>query len=462
MHIAIDRHTIGPFSALALARRPPYRPETDDMARTLNKLTARAVASAATPGVLVDGGGLRLVIGKDGSKKWVFRFTLAGSARELGLGPVTAVSLAQARARAAQAREQVAAGVDPVALRAQEKRAARANTFRNVMEDYLATKVAALRNPKHKAQWRTTLETYAAPLLDKPPAEIETADVVAVLKPIWTTKPETASRVRGRIESILNAAKTSGLRQGENPAAWRGHLANILPPRGKLTRGHFAARDWRTMPALMAGMDSAGNSPVGEPASKSKPASKSTSAQCLLWIIFTACRSEEARGARWSEIDFDAKIWTIPAERTKTARTHRVPLTDAALDVLDAMKPHRRESDGPDGLVFPGGREGRPLTDVAVTKALRAHDDAATVHGMRSAFRDWAHEATDFPREIAEQALAHVVGDATERAYRRGDALDRRRALMEAWAAYLAQRPAKSLTAQNVVPFTHPAHAGRA
>ncbi len=381
-------------------------------------------------GAHADGAGLYLRVMPTGSRRWIFVWKRNGARREFALGVFPAVTLKSAREKAAECRAMVAHGKDPLSERRANEAASKPLTFRDVMDEYLAGKVAGLRNPKHRAQWRTTLETYGAKLLPMPVADIVTEDVLRALKPIWKAKPETASRVRGRIESVLNAAKAKGLRTGENPAAWRGHLANLLPARNKkLSVTHFAARDWRTMPALMASLEAA----------------KSVSAMCLRFIVLTACRSGEGRGARWNEFDLEAKVWTVPRGRTKTATEHRVPLTDAALRILEAVKPLANSSDD---LVFPGGRKVTPLSDVAVTKALRRIDPVATVHGMRSAFRDWAGEATAFPRELAEEALSHVVGNSVERAYRRGDALEKRRALMAAWADYLETRPA-----ENVVPI---------
>ncbi len=395
---------------------------------TLNNLSATALATLK-PGVHTDGGGLYLRVFPAGSRRWIYAWKADGRRTELGLGTFPAVSLATARRLAAGHRDAIAAGRDPAAERKSERRTAARVTFADVMDDYLATKVAALRNPKHRAQWRSTLETYAASVLPMPVADVRTEHVLDALNPIWRDKPETASRVRGRLESILNAAKARGLRSGENPAAWRGHLANLLPARNKrLDVRHFAARPWGDMPALMAQLEAA----------------QSMSALCLRWIVLTACRSGEGRGARWNEIDMAARVWTIPPARTKTANAHRVPLSEAAMRVLETVRPLAGDADA---LVFPGGRVGRPLSDVAVTKALRGLDPVATVHGMRSAFRDWVGEATHFPREVAEQAMAHVVGNEAERAYRRGDALEKRRALMAAWADYLAGRPAANVVA---------------
>ena len=283
------------------------------------------------------------------------------------------------------------------------------------------------RNDKHTAQWASTLRTDAASLADKGLDEITTEDVLAVLKPIWLTKNETASRVRGRIERVLDAAKARGLRTGENPARWRGHLANLLPKRQKLQRGHHAAMPYRDVPGFLNLLR----------------VSDGVSARALEFLILSASRSGEVLGAQWPEIDRDGKVWTVPGGRMKAGREHRVPLTNRMLKILDEMELIRS---GP--FIFPGQKRGRPLSGMAMEMLLRRMKiENATVHGFRSAFRDWAAEETSFPREVAEAALAHIVGDATERAYRRGDALEKRRMLMDAWADFVdLRKPANVLS----------------
>ena len=284
------------------------------------------------------------------------------------------------------------------------------------------------RNEKHRAQWRSTLKQHAKPLLSIPVDAITTADVLKCLKPIWTRIPETASRVRGRIEKVLDAAKAKGHRTGENPAAWKGNLVHFLSARQKLTRGHFEAMPYDQVPAFM----------------KRLRAMDAVARRALEFTILTAARSGEIRGAKWNEIDVEAKVWTVPAQRMKMGREHRVPLSDRALAILAETKPMTMG----DGLIFPG-RHGRPLSGMTLDAVLRRLKcKPITVHGFRSAFRDWAGEATLFPREIAEAALAHIVGDATERAYRRGDALEKRRELMSAW-----ERHCDPGRADNVVPL---------
>jgi integrase len=260
---------------------------------------------------------------------------------------------------------------------------------------------------------------------DKKLDEITTDNVLGVLKPIWLTKPETASRLRGRIERVLDAAKAKGLRHGENPARWRGHLDHLLPKRQKLSRGHHAAMPYKDVPAFLERLRGLGG----------------LSALALEFCILGAARSGEVFGAKWDEIDLDRKVWTVPAERMKSGREHRVPLTDRILAIIETVEPLRRTEHG--DFIFPGQKRGRPLSSMALEMQLRRMKiENSTVHGFRSSFRDWAGEETHFPREMAEAALAHVVGDNTERAYRRGDALERRRELMEAWMRYCAGEPA--------------------
>jgi integrase len=392
---------------------------------TLNKLSARAVATATKPGRYSDGGGLYLVVGPDGRGKWVLRFTLRGKARDMGLGTVATVGLSEARSAARNAREHVRAGRDPIAERDRERDdAARVPTFGEMADSVVESLESGFRNEKHRAQWRMTLTEYAAPLRPMPVDTIRTEDVLAVLKPIWQTKNETASRLRGRIERVLDAARAKGHRTGENPARWRGHLDKLLPKRQKLARGHHAAMPFDDVPAFMTRLRTL----------------DSISARALEFTVLTAARSGEVLGMRWPEVDFEAKLWTVPANRMKAGRVHRVPLTDRALAILEEMQQLRT---GDNEHVFPGARAGKPLSVMAMTMVLRRLKVDVTVHGFRSAFRDWAGERTSFPREVAEQALAHVVGNATERAYRHGDALDKRRKLMTAWTGWCEPKAGK-------------------
>jgi integrase len=377
----------------------------------MGKLTARKVETAK-PGKYGDGDGLQLAVASAGARKWVLRFLWEGRAREMGLGSYPEVGLAEAREKALAARKLARNGVDPIANRKQDKRVP---TFGELADEVVAEQSKSFRNAKHRAQWKMTLETYAKPLRTMAIDEIGVEDVLAVLKPIWATKAETASRVRGRIERVLNAAKAKGLRSGENPAAWRGHLENLLPKRQKLARRHHAAMPYADVPAFVARLR--GRDAVA--------------AMVLEFTILTAARSGEALGAQWTEIDLAAKVWAIPPERMKAAREHRVPLSKRALAILKKAEAVKTSK-----LIFPGQRAGRPLSVMAMDMVLRRMGESVTVHGFRSSFRDWAGNETHFPRELAEHALAHVMGDKAEQAYRRSDALEKRRALMDAWAAY--------------------------
>ncbi len=402
------------------------------MSRKLHQLTALSAKNAPS-GRHADGGGLYLAKDTDGRSRWLFFFTIGGRRREMGLGPFPTVSLAVARAAAALARQQVASGLDPIVERdravaeAAAASAAKATpeksskpTFGQVADEFLRSKTAEFRNDKHRAQWKMTLQKYAKPLHRMPVDAITTKDVLAVLSPIWLKIPETASRLRGRIERVLAAAKAKGLRSGENPAAWRDNLKELLPARQKLTRGHHAALPFERVPEFVAAL-------------RRRPG---LDARALEFCILTAARSGEVLGASWSEIDIDKAVWTVPARRMKAGKEHRVPLTERAVAILREIEPLRREDD----YVFPGRKVGRPLSSMAMEMLLRRMEVAVTVHGFRSSFRDWAGEATNFPREVAEAALAHVISNKTEAAYRRGDALEKRRAMMAAWAAYCEPR----------------------
>jgi integrase len=324
----------------------------------------------------------------------------------------------------------VKAGKDPLAVRRAE-RAGGVPTFGEMADHLIESIEHGFRNAKHRYQWRQTLTQYAKPLRPKPVDAITTEDVLTCLKPIWQAKAETASRVRGRIERVLDAAAARGLRSRDNPARWRGHLSALLPKRQRLTRGHHAAMPFSEVPEFLArvrDMDGFG-------------------ARGLEFLILTATRTGEVIGARWDEIDLSEKVWTVPASRMKAAREHRVPLTGRAIKILKGMAAVRTSE-----FVFPGLRRDRSLSNMAMRMTARRAGITQTVHGFRSAFRDWAGERTNFPREIAEAALAHVVGDATERAYRRGDALEKRRALMEAWAQFCEADGNKVV----VVPLARP------
>jgi len=396
------------------------------MSRALHKLKARTVETLKEPGRHSDGGGLYLVVDKPGpapesrpgGKRWVFLFRRQGKLKEMGLGGLSETNgLAAARAKAAEARKVIEDGGDPIALRRSERAVP---TFGKLADELIADLSAGWKNPKHKDQWVMTLGVYAKPLREKPVNEITTEDVLAVLKPIWTTKQETAARFRGRIERVLDAAKAKEHRDGENPARWKGHLERLLPKQSKLTRGHHAAMPYEDVPAFAARLREGDR----------------LGAVVLEFTILTAVRTTEALEAVWSEIDLEAKVWTIPPARMKAGREHRVPLSDRALAILQQMAKARINE-----FVFPGIRKGRPMSNMTMDKVMRDMAPDFTVHGFRSSFRDWCAEETSTPREIAEAALSHAVGDQTERAYRRGDALEKRRTLMDAWAAYCATEP---------------------
>jgi integrase len=352
-----------------------------------------------------------------------------GRSQQMGLGG-SDVSLALARERAADARKELAHGRNPIEVVRQTR--VERPTFGEIAEELMASRETAWCNAKHRAQWAMTLERYCKPLTRRPVDEIDTGDVLAVLKPLWARVPETASRVRGRIEAVLDAARAREHIEPHkaNPARWRGHLDKLLSKRPKLTRGHHPAMPFADLPAFMTRLR----------------ARKAVSALALEFAILTAARTGEIVGARWSEINFESRVWTIPASRMKGGREHRVPLSRSALAVLKKLDASRRVGE----FIFPGARPGSQLSGMSMAMQLRRLDAAQfTVHGFRSSFRDWAGDASSFPREVAEAALAHVLGNEVERAYRRGDALEKRRELMEAWARHCEPRSG------NVVQIRH-------
>jgi integrase len=317
----------------------------------------------------------------------------------------------------------------------ERKRDAGIPTFGQMADDVREALSAGFRNDKHKAQWKSTLETYAAPLRAKPVDAIATDDVLSVLKPIWTEKAETASRLRGRIEKVLDAAKAKGFRHGENPARWRGHLDHLLPRPSKLTRGHHAAMPYEDVAEF-----------IGKLRER-----EATAALALEFCILTAARSGEVLGARWEELDLDRAVWTVPAARMKAGREHRVPLSGRALSIIKALANSKQGE-----FVFAGQHPHKPLSGMAMEMMLRRMKvDDATVHGFRSTFRDWAGNISNFPREIIETALAHVIGDKAEQAYRRSDALEKRRKLMEAWANYCDARATDKIIQLARRPRSH-------
>jgi integrase len=394
--------------ALAAA---PFFDQEDDMA---GKLTARGVETETQQGRHHDADGLYLVV-KGRSKSWAFMWRRDGKRHEIGLGSLRTVSLAEARRLAHDKRAIRDAGGDPRTDRPGSL------TFGEAADAYIADQSPGWRSPKHRWQWQQTLgPDFCLSIRDKPCAQITTEDVVRVLKPIWLEKHETAARLAQRIVRVLDYARVTEKREDANPARWKGHLEHKLSRRRKLTRGHLRAMPFDQVPAFMAALRDM----------------EGTAAMALEFSILTAARTGEVLRATWDEIDPDNKLWTLAAERMKGRRQHRVPLSPRALAILREMHKARVSP-----FVFPGWREGRPLSDMAMSAVLRrmGHDDV-TVHGFRSSFRDWCGDKAGVPREIAEEALAHQIGTAIERAYRRSDALDRRRKLMDAWARF-CERP---------------------
>jgi integrase len=409
------------------------------MARSIHRLTAVKVSSLKDKGLYPDGGGLYLRITDTASKSWIFRFTVNGALRDMGFGPVPTVSLAKARELAAECRTKRLLGIDPIDERREQRSQAKLSdvrnmTFRQCAEALIASHEPSWRNAKHRQQWRSSLATDAYPVLgDVAVRDIDTEMVLQVLQPIWTAKTETACRIRGRIEAVLDWAKVRGARNGENPARWRGHLASLLPKRSKLARvRHHNALPYPEISEFLANLRQHGG----------------IAGKALEFLIFTVGRSGEVLGARWDEIDLDGRLWVVPAERMKSHREHRVPLSLPAVAILEEMAEVRQNE-----FVFFGMKLGRSLTAKSFIDLLRRMGRTdITTHGFRSSFRDWAGECTSFPREIAEAALAHVGGSEAERAYRRGDALEKRRELMAAWAAFCTHE----YMSAEVVPFRRP------
>jgi integrase len=393
-------------------------------------LTAAAVSRASKPGYYGDGAGLYLQVSSTGTKSWIFRYSRAGKERQMGLGALHTVSLSDARDKAKECRASLLAGTDPLDARNAEKLASKLEEAKTVTFDYCATEYIAAhrgswKNAKHAAQWKSTIATYASPIIGSlPVSSIDTALVVKVLQPIWQTKTETATRLRSRLENILDWATVSKFRAGENPARWKGHLDNLLADPNKVARvEHHAALPWQEVGEFMADLRQR----------------EGIAARAVEFGILTAARSGEIRGAKWGEIDLDNAVWTVPAERMKAGREHRVPLSTAALRLLKAMP---RLGDH----VFPGQRGDVPLSDMSLTAVLRRMDRSEiTVHGFRSTFRDWCAESVgnSFPREVCEHALAHSLPDKVEAAYRRGDLIEKRKVLMQVWADYCG-KPAAS------------------
>jgi len=430
------------------------------MARQFSKLSALQVAKLSKPGLYGDGGGLALQITKAGVKSWLFRFMRDGKPFGMGLGPLHTISLAEARVKALEARKLLVDGQNPLIVKKQNKLAdvlerAKMMTFDQCSSAYIDAHKSGWKNAKHIDQWTNTLTTYASPVFGQlPVADVDTALIVKCLSPIWQTKTETASRLRGRIESVLGWATTSGYRAGENPARWKGHLENLLANIGKSSRTkNHPSLPWQRIGEFMLAINSR----------------EGIAAKAVEFVILTACRSGEVRGARWSEFDFNEKVWTIPKERMKATREHQVPLSDAALAVLAFMQLKKsaltelNTDSKNDPFVF-AGTKGQVLSDMTLTAVIRRMNsddekpvwtDAAgqgiTVHGFRSTFRMWAAETTAYPREVAEHALAHQLPDAVERAYQRGTQFSKRQSLMAEWGAFCtsARRNAPTVTKES-------------
>jgi integrase len=404
------------------------------MKRQSNRLTAAAVKSATKD--KCDGYGLWLQVSRYGTKSWLFRFMIDGRPDSMGLGPLNTVSLARAREKAEKVRDLLEQGINPREARDAERRqrkleAAKAITFKQCADRYIEANRAAWKNAKHADQWfatfnqtkrgSTVFPAATEAINDLPVSAIDTGLILNILELIWQKTPESASRIRGRIERVLDWARVRGYREGENPARWEGHLKETLPARRARTRGHHAAVPYAEVPAFLAELRKKAG----------------ISARALELTILTAARTAEAIGARWSEIDLQARLWVIGPERMKGAREHRVPLSDRALEILSSLP---RDSE----FVFPGARAMKPLSDMAMLKVVRGmRGQGSTVHGFRSTFKDWAGETTSFPNELTEIALAHAISDKTDAAYRRGDMMEKRRRLMADWAAYCGgQHPA--------------------
>jgi integrase len=395
------------------------------MARPEKKLSAKSVMLIKEPGRYADGGGLYLSVSKTGTKSWLFIYRSGSRRPELGLGSLSKVTLAAAREKAETARRALGEGKDPKAIL---KPATAVPTFGEEADDVIEALAPGWKNAKHRDQWKMTLKEYCKSIRGIPVNEVTTEDVLMVLKPLWTSKTETASRLRGRVEAVLASASAKGHRSGMNPAQWRNHLDKLLPRPSKLTRGHHAAMSFKDVPEfvqLLRGQES-------------------VSAMALEFLILCASRSGEVLGARWAEIDLEQKVWTIPAARMKAGKEHRVPLSNRAIAILQVILVARTDENP---YVFPGRKARSHLSNMALEMVLRRLKIDVTVHGFRSSFRDWGGDATNLPREVIEQCLAHQVGDEVERAYRRGDALEKRREVMEAWSDFCEKK------SHNVINF---------
>jgi integrase len=398
--------------------------------RTRNRLTELFVKKKViAPARYADGGGLYLSVRKGDSRQWVYLYRWQGKLKEMGLGGVRDFPLKAAREKAEAARTLTKNGIDPLAAKRETAaKEAAAKSFGVFALEYLDSIESGFRNEKHRWQWRQTLTAHCKPVWDLPLDRVDVDGVLECVQPLWETKQETASRLRGRIERVLDAAKARRLRSGENPAAWRGNLKLLLPKRAKLSRGHHPALPYIELPTFIADL-------------RKRDA---MAALALEFTILTAARTGEVLGARWGEIDFDTSLWTVPAARMKAGREHRVPLNKRAVEVLEKVSQIRTCE-----LVFPGPRAGKALSNMSMIMLLRRMNGGElTVHGFRSAFSDWASEVSPFSAETRETALAHQIANKVEASYRRGDALEKRRAMMESWGAFCEPREAR-----NVVEF---------
>ena len=405
------------------------------MAKLTERLKDLVVKRTTEPGWYPDGNGLYLQVSKTSSKSWVYRYKRKGKERRRGLGPYPTVGLLDARDEAANCRALLKQGIDPIDHNRDMEAAKHLSelkglTFRECAEAYIESRKAEWKNEKHHYQWNQSLETYAFPTIGELSVQdIDLGFILNVLEPIWNTKTETASRVRQRIETILDWAKVRQYREGENPARWRGHLDKLLPSPKKIQKVvHLPAMDYRDVPTFYQLLRQG----------------RSVSKLALAFLIQTATRSKEAREAQWGEIDLKDKVWVVPGDRTKAGREQRIPLTDEALSILEDIKDFKH-----DNFVFPSTRRGKGIRDTSVRKQLQNKHPGLTVHGFRSSFRDWCAEMTNYPRELAEKALGHVLQDKVEAAYQRGDLFEKRRKLMDSWADYCL----KEQTDADVVPI---------
>lgn len=379
---------------------------------TLNKLTDRKIKSLIKPGYHADGGNLYIRVKKSGARSWAFRWKNNNKVRDIGLGGYPAISLKEARKLAEAHRTTRANGGIPKRLAQFEE----GKTFSEVVEQFLSIKESEWTNAKHKQQWRNTLKQYCKRIANKPISEIDRTDVLTVLSPIWEEKRETASRVRQRVERVLSFAESKGMRQGPNPAVWRGNLDNVLPKQRPLARGHHKALPYEELPEFISRLRE----------------HEGKAAKALELLILTACRTSEIINSTWEEINLDTKVWIIPPERMKMRKEHRIPLTESAVEVMRYMIQFKNSE-----YVFPGQKRDKPLSNMAMAELLKGMKvESATVHGFRSTFRDWAGDKTSEPREVIELCLAHTIGNSSELAYRRSDAIDKRRRILLQWEDY--------------------------